>query len=109
MTDQGGVVGTIEELGEKGRFIGGEVEAVEVVQFRGDGDEEFLSEDQFRARGCLDEDFDAIVAASVCCDDVALQQDVVSEFCKRLHIYFAVVLACGGQETNLQILQEAEA
>lgn len=109
VTDQGGVVGAVQELGEEGRFVGGKVEASEVVQFRGDGDEEFLGDDQFRAGGCFDKDFDAVVAASVRRDDVALQQDVVSEFCERLHVYFAVVLAGGGQETDLQILQDAEA
>ena len=82
---------------------------MEVVEFGGDGDEDFLGEDQFRAGGCLDEDLHAVVAAAVRGDDVALQQDVRSEFRERLFVDLAVVFADGSQETGLQLLHDTEA
>ena len=108
VAEQGGVVGAVEELSEEGCFVGGEVEAVEVVELGRDGDEEFLGEDQSRARGCLDENFDP-VAAAVGGDDVALQEDVRAKFCECLFVDFAVVLASCGQEAGFEILQDAQA
>ena len=109
VADEGGVVGAVEELGEEGGFVGGEVEAEEVAEFGGDGDEEFFGEDEFSAGGCLDEDLDAIGAAAVRGDDMASQQDVWSEFRERFFVDLAVVLADGGQETGVQLLQDTEA
>ena len=108
VAEQGGVVGAVEELGEEGCFVGGEVETVEIVEFGRDGDEELFGQDQFRAGGCLDENFDP-VAASIRGDDVALQEDVRAEFCECLFVDFAVVLASCGQEAGFQILQDAQA
>ena len=51
VADEGGVVAAVLELGEQGGFVEGEVEADEVGEFGGDGDEEFLGDDQFNTRG----------------------------------------------------------
>ena len=110
MLDQGGVVGAVAELGEEGGFVGGEVEADEVVEFGRDGQEEFLGDDQFRARGGLDEDFDVRGAGAVGGEDVAVEQDRGgAEFGEGFVVEFAVVVAGGGEEADLQVLQDAEA
>ena len=109
VAEEGGVVSAVEELGEQGGFVGGEVEACEVVQQGRDGDEEFFRQDESWALGCLHDDFDAGVAASVCGDDSALQEHVRSEFRERFDVEFAVVLPGRCQESGLQILQDAQA
>ena len=107
VADQGGIVGAVEELGEEGGFVGGEVEAAEVGELGGDGDDEFFREDQFDALGRLDEDFNPFGAASVRGEDVALEEDVWSEFGARFVVELAVVLADCCQEADLQILQDS--
>ena len=70
--DKGRVVACVDELSEEAGFVGGEIEADEVVEFGGNGDDEFVREDQYRAGGGLDVDFDAVGAATVGSDDVAV-------------------------------------
>ena len=111
VAEEAGPVAGILELGEQTAFGGVEVEAVEVLEFGWDGEEDFLGTDELFARGGGDDDgLDLRVGIAVHVEDFAVEEDVRgAEDGGGGFVEQAVVVLGRCEETGCDVAEDVEA